>query len=335
MNSKKLSLLLIQFCLLMALSSWSGSTVYASEKKSSPLRIVVKVNDLDQISLVKEALINSLVDYNTYPELMGNIDYEASELKTASLNLTQTGVQKTAVQLVVKTAQKAADKTLFKGTVSATVEFEVRDLEAPVITSSQEVLYRSINAELNPMQCISVSDNYDTENVTLEYTTDYDNQTAGEYTITYTATDVYGNASSLTLPIHVAAQRYTNYGTDSTLIEEMLNMINEYRAVYGLEAYKLADANAQAAIGVRAAEARAFLSHSRPDGRHYKTAFNEYGVEYSDPYEILSFAGESVADKLAWWKQSEAHNARLLSKTSTTIAIGYCDGLWAAIVFED
>lgn len=334
MNFKKLSLLLIQSCLLFMVCTASSEPVHAAEKRNAPMRIVVSVNDLSQMTTIKEALINSLVDYNAYPELVDNINYEASELKTASLDLTQTGTQRTAIYLRIKPNKALSENTLYKNTITTTVDFEVKDMQAPVITSEVNTLRRSINSELDPYQHLSVSDNFD-EEVQIQYETDIDLQTAGEYTITYTATDKAGNSSVLSLPIIVASQRYTNYEKDQSYANEMLNLINEYRASYGLEPYRMAPYNAQMAAGVRACEARSYLSHERPDGRHYKTAFNEYGVQYSSPYEILTFAGTTAADGLAWWKQSSSHNAYILSETSTVISIGYCDGLWAAIVYND
>ena len=331
---KKFLILIVQICLLQMHCTFHTQSVQAAEKKSSPLRIIIQVNDLSQMSLVKEALINSLIDYSIYPELLGNIDYASSELKTASLNLSQTGKQKTAVHLKIKTNKQLSETALFKDTLSATVEFEVKDTEAPVITSERNIIHRSINAELNPEQYLTVTDNHK-GTVTLNYTTDYNNQIPGEYSITYTAADTAGNTSTLTLPIVVASQRYSDYGKDQQVILEMFNLINEYRASYNLEPYELADINALHALGIRAAEARKFLSHDRPDGRHYKTALDEYGVEYTSPYEILSFAGTTPLDNLNWWKQSPDHNARLLSSSSTKIAIGYCDGLWAAIVYQE
>ena len=334
MNIKKLLFLIVQISVCLMYFTIHTEPVHASEKKSSPLRIVIQVNDLHQMPLVKETLINSLIDYDIYPELLGNINYEASELKAASLNLTQTGKQKTAVQLKIKTKKQLSETALFKDTLSATIEFDVKDMTAPVITAEKNALYRSINADLNPEQSLTVTDNH-TDPVTLEYTTDYNNQIPGIYSITYTATDKAENSSSLSLPIYVKQQYYLNYCTDQSLIDEMFQLINDYRAEKGLYPYELAQTNAQHAAGVRAAEARKYLSHDRPNGTRYKTVLDEYGIDYSTPTEILAFAGTTPEDNLNWWKQSTDHNAQLLSKTNTTIAIGTCDGLWAAIIYQD
>ena len=334
MSLRKLCIILMQLCLLTMVFTINTDSVYASEKRKSPLRIVMNLNDVSQIPVIKEALINSLIDYNIYPELAGNIDYEASELKIASLNLSKTGNQRTAVQLVIKTYKQLSENSLFKNTISTTVDFEVRDIEAPSITSTKNSYRRSINAELDPYQFIEVTDN-NSDEVIVNYATDYNNQVPGEYTIIYTAEDSVGNISTLTLPITVSGQRYTDYCTDDALIEEMFQLINEYRSSKGLYPFELAPVNGKHALGVRACEAFSFLSHDRPDGRHYKTVLDEYGIEYTSPYEILAYAGSSAQDNLNWWKNSPEHNARLLSSTSTTIAIGTCDGLWAAIVYND
>ena len=334
MKLRKLSIFLLQLCMFTMVFTINTDSVYASEKKKSSLRIVMNLNDFSSVSNAKEVLIDSLIDYNMYPELAGHINYEASELKTTSLNLSKAGQQRTAVQLVIKTNHQLSENKLFKDIISTTVEFDIRDLESPVITSRKDKLQRSIHAELDPYQLISVTDN-DPAELALTYTTDYDNQTPGIYFITYTATDAAGNSSTLTLPIHVSSQKHTSYSQDSAVINEMHTLINEYRASYGLEPFEFAPTNAHHALGVRACEARSFLSHDRPDGRHYKTALDEYGVEYSSPFEILSFAGTSASDGLNWWKNSPNHNARLLTRISNKIAIGTCDGLWAAIVYND
>ena len=333
MKLRKLCICLFQLCLLTAVFTVNTDNVYASEKNKAPLRIVLNLNDLSQMPKMKEALIHSLIDYTIYPELAGNIDLEASELKTASLNINQPGQQKSAVQLVIRTKRQLSENSLFKGIISTMVEFDVQDLQAPELSFEANGLSRSINAELDPYQYLQVSDN-STDAVALSYVTNYDNQTPGEYFITYTATDSAGNSSSLTEKIFVSSQRYTNYNTDASMIEEMFALINEYRASYNLAPFELAPANAQHALGVRACESQVFLSHDRPDGRHYKSTLNEYGVEYTSPYEVLAYAGTSALDNLNWWKNSPDHNARLLTKTSNTIAIGTCNGLWAAIVYS-
>ena len=84
----------------------------------------------------------------------------------------------------------------------------------------------------------------------------------------------------------------------------MLNLINNARADAGLDPLSLGDENAQAAIGVRASEAAGYVSHKRPDGSHYKTAFDEYGVSYSHPLEILTYAGSTVQDKDVYKRQT-------------------------------
>ena len=50
---------------------------------------------------------------------------------------------------------------------------------------------------------------------------------------------------------------------------------------------------------------------------------------------VSALAAVGASDGLNWWKNSPDHNARLLTRISNKIAIGTCDGLWAAIVYND
>jgi hypothetical protein len=111
---REISMMKMPFCIFTMVFTINTDNIYASEKKKSPLRIVMNLNDFSSVSNAKEALIDSLIDYNMYPELAGHINYEASELKTTSLNLSKAGQQRTAVQLVIKTNHQLSENKLFK-----------------------------------------------------------------------------------------------------------------------------------------------------------------------------------------------------------------------------
>lgn len=112
-----------------------------------------------------------------------------------------------------------------------------------------------------------------------------------------------------------------------------LSIINGHRANAGLAPLSIGGPQEQTAAAIRAAEASSYVSHVRPDGRHYRTAFSDQGVSHSNPLEILTYSGSNAAGKVAWWMSSSAHRAILLSPSSTHIALGVSGSMWAGIVY--
>ncbi len=309
----------------------------AEENEPEPVTLTVELEDVNAIHSIKAQLIELKVDETLYPELKENINIEESELILEGLDISKLGIQDVMVHFTMKVNTLKSD-LLFNNVITEKIRIQVVDTTAPTIVLKYEHITMDFEEVLDPMEWIeSILDNSREEMKEVQADmSSLDNTTPGDYQITYTATDVNGNTGKAILNVTVKPKKvaYSNYGTSSDSITAMLNLMNSKRAEAGLNPLSLGDANAQAAIGVRACEAAENVSHTRPDGRHYKTAFDDYGVTYSSPYEILTYSGSTVQDKFDWWMSSSSHRADILRASSTKVAIGYCGKMWAAIVYE-
>lgn len=299
--------------------------------------LTVELNDAEAASAIKSQLVEKEIDETLYPGLKASIDIDNSEILLEGLDISKLGIQDVMVHLTMKQSPLKTS-LLFNSVISEKLQIEVVDTTAPVITLKYEHIRMEYEEELDPMEWIEeVTDNSDINEVSVSADmSQLDNTVPGEYQIIYTATDASGNTSTAVMGVEVKQKKvaYSYYGSDADSITTMLQLMNNKRAEYGLSALTLGDENAQAAIGVRACEAATNVSHTRPDGRHYKTAFDDYGVSYSSPYEILTYSGSTVQDKFNWWMGSSSHRADILRSSSTKVAIGYCGKMWAAIIYE-
>ena len=314
----------------------SNTNISAEEVKKQPLKAIVEVNDLNSAQTIKEVIINNNTNYNLYPFLIDNIDYSNSTINVENFDVTKIGTHSAIATVTIKTINPLDDKQLFEKVITGNIIIEVVDTIAPVITLKTDSVALNFNQSFDPNAYIdTLSDNHNSDNIILQIASDVDATIPGDYLVTYTAIDACSNSVTVDMNVNVKEEvTYTNIGDNSDQITKMFNLINEHRAANSLSAFELGSADAQTAVGVRACESIGDVSHDRPDGSHYKTAFDDYGVEYSNPYEILTYAGSTVESKLNWWKSSTSHNGYLLKPNSTKIAIGYCDSMWAAIIYE-
>ncbi|MGL5541575.1 MAG: CAP domain-containing protein, partial [Erysipelotrichaceae bacterium] len=70
------------------------------------------------------------------------------------------------------------------------------------------------------------------------------------------------------------------------------------------------------------------------DGTSYHTALKQFGVVYQSAEENLTYAGTTVQDGFNWWMGSAGHRASLMNPSMTSIAIGYYNGMWCAMVMR-
>lgn len=103
---------------------------------------------------------------------------------------------------------------------------------------------------------------------------------------------------------------------------EVLRLVNEERAKYGLEALKSTAALNNAAQK-RADELTQQVSHTRPDGRTCFTVLSDYSISYSCAGENVA-AGQATPEKVvAGWLSSEGHRANILSADYKYLGVGY------------
>lgn len=92
--------------------------------------------------------------------------------------------------------------------------------------------------------------------------------------------------------------------------KETLKLVNEARAEEGHKSLTL-DPDLVAVAEIRAKEISEYYSHTRPDGRQYGSAIDDYGCDYF-------FAGENIAKggaitfEIKTWLNSSGHRATLM-----------------------
>ncbi len=326
-------------CCFISLFTLQSTTynAHATETTDDLIELTVEINDVNAIYSIKEQLIDSSIDIQQDQSIKDEIDIVNSEITIDGLDITQLGTTTGQIHMSLK-LKPLSSTLLAENTISTHVIFNVVDTTKPEITLKYSAIQLDFEEELNPYEWIkNTSDNSmnDLASVYAE-TSSLDNTTPGDYTVYYYAKDASGNTATTELKVTVKEEINASayYGTDANLINDMLDLINSERSERGLSPLILGSENAQKAIGVRASEASGYVSHTRPDGQHYKTAFDEYGVTYSSPYEVLTYSGTTVQDKLDWWMGSPGHRDILMRATGTYIAIGYSGSMWAAIVYN-
>lgn len=103
---------------------------------------------------------------------------------------------------------------------------------------------------------------------------------------------------------------------------EMFDMVNEYRAQYGLPALQW-DYNGYPAAQIRASELLQRNSHTRPDGTRYSTAYAQVGYSPSASGENIVYYYSDARSALNSLISSASHRELLLSSKFTHISIAY------------
>lgn len=104
--------------------------------------------------------------------------------------------------------------------------------------------------------------------------------------------------------------------------QQVLALVNAERARNGLPA--LAECPLlQPVATLRAREAAASFSHTRPNGTSWRTAFNEYHIVSVCRGENLAYGVQTPEEVVAAWMGSKRHRENILNSKYAQIAIGY------------
>ena len=103
---------------------------------------------------------------------------------------------------------------------------------------------------------------------------------------------------------------------------EMFNMVNEYRAQYGLAPLQW-DYGSSPAAEIRAKELLQRNSHTRPDGSRFSTVFSEVGYYPSSSAENIAYYYSEPRSALNTLINSASHREYILSTKFTHISIAY------------
>ncbi len=359
MNHPYIKPVFVTYLVVMSIIALFGNNkvdVYAEEmpierKIVDKVKIYPMEMNLADFEEIKKDVLKKDVKYIAHPEAF-EIDLALSEIVVKNINYASEETQEVEVEIIRYASSKNEKQAV--DTISGTAMIQFADTTAPVIILTESDVELEEGSDFNAKDYVkSIEDNsFDSVNLDIDH--DVDTDEPGEYEVVYTVTDKSGNTSSETLRVIVVeleeeeeeevvavapAKRaaYTppsvSASTGST-VYDTLSIINGYRASAGLAPLQIAGGAEQQAIAIRAAEASSFVSHTRPDGRSYETAFTDAGIHHSVVLEILTYSGSSPADKVAWWMSSGSHSAILMRSDITHIAIGIHNGMYAAIVYR-
>lgn len=304
----------------------------------------IKANALDKEVNIKLP-VNTLVLTN---EIKEDILKQIDDIKVEDLDLEKTLISgldtldlksptHLKANLLIKPVLKSNFNSLVAKTISTEANIDVVDVSAPVVEFNKKTVVLGIDSEFDPWKYVDKTyDDIDEEPIII-VKNDVDTSEAGKYSVTFVTNDKSNNRAEYVL--NVTVNNYKFSGTGASLnpdsILAMLELINNERANLGLNPLNLADDLGQSAVSIRAEEASSYVAHKRPDGRHYKTAFDDIGATYANhPLEVLTYAGSKVEDKFNWWMNSTGHRNILMSGGNySTIAIGYYGEMWCAIVY--
>lgn len=297
----------------------------------------LEINNSPDFTSIKNEVLSNDVKYIAHPE---KLDYDVvlSEIVEGDIDYFSKTIQE--IHFVVQRyADSKTEKTKID-TVEAQVKVQFIDTTAPKITLTFKEVSIVEGSKFNPNDYLKeVSDN-SFEKVSVKIDDKVNPNKPGTYKVTYTATDASGNKSSEVVSVKVKEKpkpvvaRATTYKSGSNDVYGALSIINSHRSAAGLAPLKMAGAVEMAAASLRAREASGYVSHYRPDGRYYVSAFTDRGVYHSNVIEILTYAGSSAADKVNWWMNSYAHRSALMSPRATHIALGVSGGMWAGLTYR-
>lgn len=109
--------------------------------------------------------------------------------------------------------------------------------------------------------------------------------------------------------------------TQKKYVDEIVTLVNQAREKEGLQPLTL-DPQLRKGAQVRAAECVKVFSHTRPDGRSYKTAISEAGVVSNYTGENVACGHSSAQQVVKAWLNSPGHRDNILNSNFTKIGVG-------------
>ncbi len=109
--------------------------------------------------------------------------------------------------------------------------------------------------------------------------------------------------------------------SQSEYVNEVLRLVNKYRAENGLGALTL-DSALCGAADVRAKEIKTSFSHTRPDGSSCFTVLGQLGINYGGAGENIAYGQSSPEEVMTAWMNSDGHRANILNSSFTKLGVG-------------
>ncbi|MBP5702784.1 MAG: hypothetical protein J6W85_10100 [Lachnospiraceae bacterium] len=107
--------------------------------------------------------------------------------------------------------------------------------------------------------------------------------------------------------------------TDSSVEQQVLNLVNAERAKYGLAPLSWDPVNLGPGAALRAQEISVYFSHTRPDGTSCFTAITNPGMVG----ENIAAGQRSPQEVMNTWMNSSGHRANILQSRYTRLGVGY------------
>lgn len=111
------------------------------------------------------------------------------------------------------------------------------------------------------------------------------------------------------------------YVSNDAYVNEVLRLVNSYRAKNGLAAVTL-DSSLCNAAQIRAQETKSSFSHTRPNGSSCFTVLSELGISYNGAGENIAYGQSSPEEVMTAWMNSEGHRANILGASFTKLGVG-------------
>lgn len=306
----------------------------------------LEMNRADFTEIKKDILLKD-VKYMAYPETFIN-DLSLSEIVISGVDYASTDVQRASAKLIKYTDSKEGKQIL--DTVNVELDIQYKDTIAPTLNLSRGKLQIEEGGKFDPNKYIELLEDNGFAQPKLTIDNPVDTKKVGEYKVVYTASDSANNTSSETLVVSVNEKpkpkvvketpKRTGGSTampkpaGGSVVEQTLYYINQYRAAEGKYPLKLGGSQEMSATQLRAQEAVGYKSHTRPDGRSYKTAFTDIGLSHENVVEVLVFGLGGPAEKVKVWMNSPVHRNVLMRTNITHIALGVSGSLYAGIVYK-
>ncbi len=108
---------------------------------------------------------------------------------------------------------------------------------------------------------------------------------------------------------------------DSSYAYQVIELVNQERAKYGLSALS-ADETLMKAAQTRAVETVRSFAHTRPDGSNFSSVLYEYGVNYRSAGENIAYGQRTPQEVVNAWMNSSGHRANILNSRYGKIGVG-------------
>lgn len=118
-------------------------------------------------------------------------------------------------------------------------------------------------------------------------------------------------------------------GAVTALEREAMELVNEKRSVYGLDALTLSsELSVKARIKSQEMKDLGYFSHTSPTYGSPFDMMKALGIRYYSAGENIAMGYRTAEAVVNAWMNSTSHRENILSERYTTMGIGYADGYW-------